>query len=95
VSELECEGRLVRPSAEVLRIAQDRILEKTFAREMGCDVAPFAAVTNSGELAAAIRTIGFPAFVKTARGGYDGKGSRSSATSRRRATRSPPRGAPR
>jgi 5-(carboxyamino)imidazole ribonucleotide synthase len=74
VSELECEGRLVRPSAEVLRIAQDRILEKTFAREMGCDVAPFAAVTNSGELAAAIRTIGFPAFVKTARGGYDGKG---------------------
>ena len=74
VSELEREGRLVRPSAEVLRIAQDRILEKEFVRESGCRVAPFAAVTAAGDLPAAMRTVGFPAVIKTARGGYDGKG---------------------
>lgn len=74
VSGLEREGRLVRPGAEVLRIAQDRILEKQFVAESGCRVAPFAAVTTAGELSAAMRSIGFPAVVKTARGGYDGKG---------------------
>jgi 5-(carboxyamino)imidazole ribonucleotide synthase len=74
VRDLEREGRLVRPSGEVLRIAQDRILEKNFVRESGCEVAPFVAVTNAAELAEAMRTVGFPAVIKTARGGYDGKG---------------------
>jgi 5-(carboxyamino)imidazole ribonucleotide synthase len=71
---LEQEGRLVRPDAAALRITQDRILEKTFVRECGIGTAPFAPVTNRGELDAAIGELGFPAVMKTARGGYDGKG---------------------
>ena len=74
VRELEAQGRLVRPSGDVLRIAQDRILEKTFVREAGCAVAPFAAVADGESLARAVADIGFPAVIKTARGGYDGKG---------------------
>jgi 5-(carboxyamino)imidazole ribonucleotide synthase len=74
VRELEGQGRVVRPSGEVLRITQDRILEKTFVRDLGCNVAPFAAVATAGDLANAVREIGFPAVIKTARGGYDGKG---------------------
>jgi 5-(carboxyamino)imidazole ribonucleotide synthase len=74
VRALERDGRLVRPSSEVLRVTQDRILEKTFVREAGCNVAPFAAVLTADDLEAAARDVGFPAVIKTARGGYDGKG---------------------
>ena len=71
---LEAQGRNVRPSGDALRITQDRILEKSFVRDVGCTVAPFASVTDAASLDAAIAEIGFPAVVKTARGGYDGKG---------------------
>ncbi len=74
VLALEAQGRLVRPNADVLRVTQDRILEKTFVRDAGCAVAPFAAVNDAEALARAIDAIGFPAVIKTARGGYDGKG---------------------
>jgi 5-(carboxyamino)imidazole ribonucleotide synthase len=74
VRALEHDRRVVRPSSEVLRITQDRILEKNFVHESGCAVAPFAAVRNREELAASRRAIGFPAVMKTAQGGYDGKG---------------------
>jgi 5-(carboxyamino)imidazole ribonucleotide synthase len=57
-----------------LRVTQDRILEKTFVRDAGCTVAPFAPVDDAASLGAAIAAIGFPAVIKTARGGYDGKG---------------------
>jgi 5-(carboxyamino)imidazole ribonucleotide synthase len=74
VLALEAQGRLVRPNADVLRVTQDRILEKTFVRDAGCAVAPFASVNDAKSLARAIEVIGFPAVIKTARGGYDGKG---------------------
>jgi len=74
VRALEDDGRLVRPSGDVLRVAQDRILEKNFVRDAGCAVAPFAPVTTTHELESACAQIGFPAVLKTARGGYDGKG---------------------
>ncbi|HMD03249.1 MAG TPA: 5-(carboxyamino)imidazole ribonucleotide synthase [Candidatus Baltobacteraceae bacterium] len=74
VLALENAGRLVRPSGEVLRITQDRILEKTFMRDAECSVAPFAAVSDLASLDSAIAAIGVPAVIKTARGGYDGKG---------------------
>lgn len=74
VELLEAHGRRVRPSAAVLRIAQDRLLEKAFVVESGAAVAPFRAVHDETTAQAAIAAIGFPAVVKTARGGYDGKG---------------------
>ena len=74
VRELETQGRLVRPNGDVLRVTQDRILEKTFVRDAGCEVAPFAAVDDDASLEAALSALGFPAVLKTARGGYDGKG---------------------
>ena len=74
VRSLEADGRLVRPSSDVLRVTQDRLTEKTFVRAAGCAVAPFAAVKDASSLAAALAEIGLPAVLKTARGGYDGKG---------------------
>ena len=74
VEFLERLGKPVHPSSKALRITQDRILEKTFARDGGIPVTPFASVSSAQELESAMITVGFPAFLKTVRGGYDGKG---------------------
>ena len=74
VEFLEAQGKPVRPSSQVLRVTQDRILEKTFARDSGIPVTTFAPVRSPQELEAAMALTGFPAFLKTSRGGYDGKG---------------------
>src|SRR5579864_8215006 len=46
VQSLEADRRVVRPNGEVLRITQDRILEKTFLRDNGIATADFAAVDD-------------------------------------------------
>ncbi len=64
----------VRPSAKAVAIAQDRIREKTFLRDQGFPVAPFLTVENLEEFQQKAHEIKYPAIVKTARFGYDGKG---------------------
>src|SRR4051812_190931 len=46
---------VVRPSGRALEIAQHRIREKTFLRDGGLPVTPFAAVRSGADLAAAVR----------------------------------------
>jgi 5-(carboxyamino)imidazole ribonucleotide synthase len=74
VKALESDGRLVRPNSEVLRVTQDRLLEKNFVRSCGCSTAEFAPVRDRAELDVALARVGFPAVMKTVLGGYDGKG---------------------
>lgn len=64
----------VRPGPAVLEVAQHRIREKDAARRLGVPTAEYRAVGSLAELHAAIGEIGVPAVLKTARGGYDGKG---------------------
>ena len=64
----------VHPSPAVQAVAQNRLREKTFANELGIATAPFRAVGDADELAAAIAEIGTPSVLKTVRFGYDGKG---------------------
>lgn len=66
--------REVRPNAQAVAIAQDRIREKTFLRDHGFATAPFAAVQSADDLKAAFQAIGAPAILKVSRFGYDGKG---------------------
>ena len=65
---------LVAPSPAALAVAQDRLAEKSRAREFGCDTAPFANIETADDLAPAWAQIGGPALLKTRRLGYDGKG---------------------
>lgn len=65
---------LVAPSAAALAVAQDRLAEKTHARDAGCETAPFANIENGADLDAAWERVGAPALLKTRRLGYDGKG---------------------
>ncbi len=64
----------VRPSPDILRISQDRILEKSFLNRNGIATAPWAAVEDLDALRGAVAQIGLPAVLKTTRLGYDGKG---------------------
>ncbi|HZG82720.1 MAG TPA: 5-(carboxyamino)imidazole ribonucleotide synthase [Brevibacillus sp.] len=64
----------VPQGSRLLRITQNRIREKTAIQEMGIPVAPFRVVANLADLQQAVRELGLPAVMKTATGGYDGKG---------------------
>lgn len=64
----------VAPSQAALAVTQDRLAEKSRAREFGCDTAPFANIESADDLAPAWKEIGAPALLKTRRLGYDGKG---------------------
>jgi 5-(carboxyamino)imidazole ribonucleotide synthase len=64
----------VRPGGEVLHTTQHRLREKTFLAEHGFPVAPFRHVRSCAELHEALQCPGFPAVLKTAGFGYDGKG---------------------
>lgn len=64
----------VPQGSRLLRITQNRIREKTAIQEMGIPVAPFRVVASLADLQQAVRELGLPAVMKTATGGYDGKG---------------------
>jgi 5-(carboxyamino)imidazole ribonucleotide synthase len=64
----------VRPSAEILAIVQDRIEQKNWLVKHGFPVGPFCSVRSLNDLREAVRVLDGPCFVKSAHGGYDGKG---------------------
>jgi 5-(carboxyamino)imidazole ribonucleotide synthase len=64
----------VRPAGAVLHTTQNRLREKTFLRSQGFPTAAFSHVANRAELEAALKETGYPAVLKTAGFGYDGKG---------------------
>jgi len=71
--ETLAESTLVRPAAASVAIAQHRVLEKNFIKEAGLPVAPFAVVNNATDLPEDGSEL-YPAILKVARFGYDGKG---------------------
>jgi 5-(carboxyamino)imidazole ribonucleotide synthase len=62
------------PKSSVLHITQNRILEKSFARELGLGTPNFMQASNLKEFTEAVGLVGVPCVAKTARFGYDGKG---------------------
>ena len=64
----------VFPLPRALEVAQDRLIEKTFLRELGVDTPDFWLVDSREDLEHATRQSGFPCVLKTRRFGYDGKG---------------------
>jgi 5-(carboxyamino)imidazole ribonucleotide synthase len=67
------ESTIIRPSADSVSVAQHRVLEKNFIKEAGLPVAPFVVVNTSEDLPADDSDL-YPAILKVARFGYDGKG---------------------
>ena len=64
----------VRPGAKILRISQDRLLEKQFLNDIGVPTAPWGPVHDEAELVDEAQRHELPCILKTTRLGYDGKG---------------------
>ena len=63
----------VHPRAEAVAVSQNRIQEKTFIQSLGLATSPFIAIESEQDLARA-EEFAYPAILKTATLGYDGKG---------------------
>ncbi|MBC6413383.1 MAG: 5-(carboxyamino)imidazole ribonucleotide synthase [Chromatiales bacterium] len=74
VEYLEYEGVPVAPSARALCVAQDRITEKTFIRDIGVHTTPFYPIRQVADIDDAFEHLSPPLILKTAQLGYDGKG---------------------
>ena len=72
VELLEKTGK-INPSAKILRITQNRILEKTFLNEIGIKTANFFEIRSENGLKRGFLEFG-KSILKTATLGYDGKG---------------------
>lgn len=64
----------VRPKPEILRVASNRLREKSTFANAGLPVTPFRAVRSAADLDVAIAELGLPLILKTVTSGYDGKG---------------------
>jgi 5-(carboxyamino)imidazole ribonucleotide synthase len=69
-----CNQANVPQGPRLLTITQDRIKEKAAIQQADVEVAPYEVINSLEDLFLKINTIGCPAVLKTARGGYDGKG---------------------
>ncbi|HEY0248913.1 MAG TPA: 5-(carboxyamino)imidazole ribonucleotide synthase [Gryllotalpicola sp.] len=69
-------GVPVHPGPEALLYAQDKLLMRRKITELGLPSPDWAAIGNADELGDFLDAHGGRAVVKTARGGYDGKGVR-------------------
>lgn len=69
-----CEKYNIPQGYRPLYDSQDRLREKTNAREHGLLTPAFAAVDDEASLRAAVRELGLPAVLKTRTLGYDGHG---------------------
>lgn len=74
VAEFLASHTTVHPAPKALEIAQDRLKEKNFLRELGILTPLYAAVDSLEELQQAMTEIGWPAILKSRTQGYDGKG---------------------
>jgi 5-(carboxyamino)imidazole ribonucleotide synthase len=72
-AELEKES-FVPQGSELLFITQHRVREKSTLDSFGIPVAPFAVIQSEEDLRQAVDQLGLPCVMKTATGGYDGKG---------------------
>lgn len=66
----------VIPGSPLLEIAQHRVREKESLARLGFPVPAHASVKTRADLETGLKTTGLPAVLKTATGGYDGKGQK-------------------
>ena len=76
LEQLVAQGHPVRPDAAALVHAQDKIVMRRRLTELGVPCPRWVELPDAEALEAFLATVGGTAVVKTARGGYDGKGVR-------------------
>ncbi|WP_018753693.1 5-(carboxyamino)imidazole ribonucleotide synthase [Paenibacillus sanguinis] len=74
VAALLEETSLVPQGSRLLYTTQHRLREKRAVEATGAKVAPYEEIGSEDELRSAVGRLGLPSVLKTATGGYDGKG---------------------
>jgi 5-(carboxyamino)imidazole ribonucleotide synthase len=74
LAELERRGVILRPSAAVMALAQDKRRQRETFAALNLPVPPFAVLTRSEQAVECGGRWGWPIVIKAARGGYDGRG---------------------
>lgn len=64
----------VPQGSKLLKITQNRINEKSTLQSFNVPIAPFSVIQSENDIRTAIDRLGLPCVMKTATGGYDGKG---------------------
>jgi len=72
LEQLEKEGKLVFPQSRVIRLIQDKGIQKQFFKENDIPTSPFQLVNNKADMVSG--NFPFPYMLKQRRDGYDGKG---------------------
>ena len=72
LEQLEKEGKLVFPQSRVIRLIQDKGVQKQFLKENDIPTAAFQLINSKEELTNG--EFAFPYFLKIRKDGYDGKG---------------------
>jgi len=72
LEQLEKEGKLVFPQSRVIRLIQDKGVQKQFFKENNIPTAAFQLVSSKADLTSG--NIAFPYILKLRKDGYDGKG---------------------
>ncbi|RZJ20309.1 MAG: 5-(carboxyamino)imidazole ribonucleotide synthase [Acinetobacter sp.] len=72
LEQLEKEGKMVFPQARVIRLIQDKGVQKQFFKENDIPTAPFQLVNSKADLTSG--NFSFPYILKQRKDGYDGKG---------------------
>ncbi|MEI7027991.1 5-(carboxyamino)imidazole ribonucleotide synthase [Paenibacillus sp. y28] len=74
VAEMLMKESYVPQGSQLLYTTQHRLREKRAIEAAGVRVAPYEQIESAGQLRAAVERFGTPCVLKTATGGYDGKG---------------------
>jgi 5-(carboxyamino)imidazole ribonucleotide synthase len=74
LSRLESEGVVLHPSAATMAVAVDKEAQQRLFTELGLPLPPTVVAADPEAAAEAARAFGPPVVVKTAHGGYDGRG---------------------
>lgn len=74
VAAMLMEQSYVPQGSELLYTTQHRLREKRAIEAAGVQVAPYSEIASKDELRDAVARFGLPCVLKTATGGYDGKG---------------------
>ena len=74
VAGMLMEQSYVPQGSELLYTTQHRLREKRAIEAAGVPVAPYREITSLASLQQAVQELGIPCVLKTATGGYDGKG---------------------
>ncbi|MBC7751856.1 MAG: 5-(carboxyamino)imidazole ribonucleotide synthase, partial [Candidatus Saccharibacteria bacterium] len=71
---LAAANKALHPPRNALATAQNRVAEKTLFDQLNIPVAAYRKVESEADLQLAVSALGLPLVLKTATGGYDGKG---------------------